>query len=59
MTHSLPECILDQAIELLDTIPGINETAAQAILAEIGIDMRRFPECGPFSLLGGIMSGTA
>lgn len=31
------------AVELLDTIPGVNETVAQVILGEIGEDMTRFP----------------
>jgi transposase len=31
------------AVELLDTIPGVNPTAAYVILAEIGFDMARFP----------------
>jgi transposase len=31
------------AVELLDTIPGINPIAAQVILGEIGLDMNRFP----------------
>ena len=30
-------------VELLDTIPGIDITAAQVIIAEIGVDMSRFP----------------
>jgi transposase len=30
-------------VERLDAIPGIDRTAAQAILAEIGVDMSRFP----------------
>jgi len=29
-------------IEQLDDIPGIDETAAAAIIAEIGIDMSKF-----------------
>lgn len=29
--------------ELLVTIPGIGERAAQTIIAEIGVDMSRFP----------------
>jgi len=33
----------DKAVTLLDTIPGINQRAAEDILAEIGIDMSRFP----------------
>jgi transposase len=31
------------AVELLDTIPGVNPTAAHVILGEIGLDMARFP----------------
>src|SRR5512144_1881024 len=30
-------------VERLDAIPGIDTTAAQAIIAEIGVDMSRFP----------------
>jgi len=33
----------EEAVELLDTVPGINRRAAEDILAEIGIDMSRFP----------------
>ena len=31
------------AVELLDTIPGVNRIAAHVILGEIGVDMARFP----------------
>ena len=31
------------AVELLDTIPGVNPTAAHVILGEIGLDMTRCP----------------
>jgi len=31
------------AVQLLDTIPGINQIAAYVIVSEIGIDMARFP----------------
>jgi len=34
------------AIDLVKTIPGVSELAGQAIVAEIGIDMSRFPTCG-------------
>lgn len=33
-------------INLLRTIPGIGDLAAKTILAEIGIDMGRFPTAG-------------
>jgi len=32
-----------EAIELLDTIPGVGESVAQIIVSEIGVDMGRFP----------------
>jgi transposase len=32
-----------EAIALLDTIPGVGQRAAEMLLAEIGSDMRRFP----------------
>ena len=32
-----------EAVDLLDTAPGIGRTAAEQILAEIGTDMGRFP----------------
>lgn len=34
------------AVERLDEIPGIGPTAAATILAEIGVDMSRFPTAG-------------
>jgi transposase len=34
------------AVELLTTIPGVSELAAQGIVAETGLDMSRFPTCG-------------
>jgi transposase len=34
------------AVERLTTIPGVSEVAAQAIAAELGVDMSRFPTVG-------------
>jgi transposase len=34
------------ALERLDEIPGISRTTAQGIIAEIGLDMARFPTAG-------------
>ena len=34
---------ISRAIELLDTIPGVDKRAAEMLLAEIGPDMSRFP----------------
>ena len=34
------------AISLLTTMPGISDTAARVIVAEVGVDMTRFPTAG-------------
>ncbi|HEV7213574.1 MAG TPA: IS110 family transposase [Chloroflexota bacterium] len=34
------------AVDLLKTIPGVSQLAAEGIVAEIGLDMSRFPTCG-------------
>lgn len=36
----------EKEAELLKSIPGVSETAARVIVAEIGIDMSRFPNAG-------------
>jgi transposase len=46
-----------QAVMLLDTIPGINQRAAETILSEIGIDMTRFPSAGHLASWAGICPG--
>jgi len=33
----------EEAVKLLDTIPGVSQRTAELLLAEIGTDMRRFP----------------
>ncbi len=33
----------DEAVELLDTLPGVGPRLAEILVAEIGTDMRRFP----------------
>ena len=37
---------------LLDTVVGINRRIAEVLLAEIGTDVTRFPECAASRLLG-------
>jgi transposase len=34
------------AVERLDEIPGLGQTAAQLLIAELGVDMTRFPTAG-------------
>jgi len=46
-----------QAVDLLDTIPGINQRAAEGILAEIGIDMSRFPSAKHLASWAGMCPG--
>ena len=47
----------DRAIEQLDTVPGIGEASAQVILAEIGLDMERFPTAGHLAVWAGVCPG--
>jgi transposase len=42
-TEPEPPLTWNEAVALLDTVPGINQRAAEGILSEIGIDMSRFP----------------
>jgi transposase len=46
-----------QAVALLCTIPGISQRSAQGILAEIGIDMSRFPTAGHLASWAGMCPG--
>jgi len=41
--ESSPDPFVPEAVELLATIPGVGETGAQSIVAEIGVDMDRCP----------------
>lgn len=47
----------DEAVRLLDSIPGINPRAAQGILAEIGTDMSRFPSARHLTSWAGMCPG--
>ncbi len=46
-----------RTIELLDTIPGVNQRGAEIILAEIGADMSRFPTAGHLASWAGMCPG--
>jgi transposase len=46
----------EQAVKLLDTIPGIARRTAELLLAEIGIDMSRFPTASHLALRGQTLS---
>lgn len=47
----------DWAVELLDTIPGVNRIGAEIIIAEIGVDMSRFPTAGHLASWAGLCPG--
>ena len=46
-----------QALARLDTIPGINRRIGEIVLAEIGLDMRRFPSAGHLASWAGLCPG--
>ncbi|HUY99854.1 MAG TPA: IS110 family transposase [Thermomicrobiaceae bacterium] len=46
-----------EAIDLLQTIPGIGPVAAAAIVAEIGVDMHRFPSAKHLASWAGLCPG--
>jgi transposase len=47
----------DEAIKRLDKVGGIGEASAQVILAEIGLDMSRFPTAGHLAVWSGLCPG--
>jgi transposase len=47
-----------EAVELLDTIPGVGPDAAAAIVAEVGDDMRRFASAKHLASWAGVCPGT-
>jgi transposase len=46
-----------QALHLLQSIPGVNRLAAAAIIAEIGVDMMRFPSARHLAAWAGVCPG--
>ena len=45
------------AANLLDTAPGVDQKAAYQVLAEVGIDMRQFPTANHLAAWGGLAPG--
>jgi transposase len=46
-----------EAMRLLQTIPGVNKTVAAAIIAEVGVDMSRFPSAKHLASWAGLCPG--
>ena len=49
--------VFEEAVGLLDTIPGVNRMAAATIVAEIGVDMSRFPSDRHLTAWAGVAPG--
>lgn len=47
----------EEAVDLVDTIPGVARTAAATIVAEIGIDASRFPSAKHLASWAGVCPG--
>jgi len=47
----------DEAVELLQTIPGVGAVAAMAIVAELGVDLGRFPSGRHLASWAGVCPG--
>ena len=47
----------DQAAKAIDPIPGIGRISAEAIIAEIGVDMSKFPTAGHLCAWAGVAPG--
>jgi transposase len=56
VTHS-PDPFVQEAVTLLQTIPGVGETVAEIIVSEIGVEMVRFPTDAHLSSWGGMCPG--
>jgi transposase len=48
---------VSEAVKLMDTIPGVGETVAQIIAAEIGVEMSQFPSDKHLSSWAGMCPG--
>jgi transposase len=55
--ENIADPFVPEAVKLLDTIPGVGETVAQIIVAEIGVDMERFPSDHDLASWAGMCPG--
>jgi transposase len=47
----------EQAVALLDTIPGIGRRVAEVLVAEVGVDLSRFPTAAHLAAWAGVAPG--
>jgi transposase len=52
-----PDSLVPEAVELLKSIPGIGQRTAQTLVAEIGVDMSRFPSAKHVASWAGLCPG--
>ena len=52
-----PDPFVREALQLLQTIPGVGERVAEAIVSEIGVDMSRFPTDAHLASWAGLCPG--
>ena len=52
-----PDPFLSEAVKLMDTIPGVGETVAQILVAEMGVEMSQFPSDRNLSSWAGMCPG--
>ena len=52
-----PDPFVGEAIELLDTIPGVGRMVAEIMVAEMGADMGQFPTAGHLASWAGMCPG--
>ena len=52
-----PDPFVSEAVELLESIPGVGQRTAQTIVAEIGVDMSRFPSAKHLASWAGVCPG--
>jgi len=52
-----PDPFVSEAVKLMDTIPGVGETVAQILAAEIGVEMSQFPSDKNLSSWAGMCPG--
>ncbi len=48
----------EEVVELLDTIPGVGRAMAELLVAEIGVDMTRFPTPAHLAAWAGVAPGS-
>lgn len=58
-SERVEECMVPFALErtLLETIPGVGRITAEALIAEMGVDMTRFPSSAHFASWAGLCPG--